>query len=379
MTSEKALQLPKILIDARMLGPRMNGIARYVSLLARGLRELSGTRELSYRPVFLVDPALGPSPESLGGFETVACAAEFLSPREWISIPHSIRQSGARLYHSTSFASLPRCPVPWIQTVHDLNHLTYGGWKERLYYRTLLRRSVRGARALVAVSEFSRNELQQWLELAPGRVRLARNVLDPSFLLPIDESAREKLLARLGLKRGAFFLCLSPHKPHKNLTRLLGAYAMARSETAPREFWPLVITAGTLPGDGVPEGVIRSGPLPDEEARILLASAGALVFPSLYEGFGLPPLEAAALGVPVLVSRIPAHLEALQSLRPEEAVWLAPTDVRAWANAMKRAEQGVFSKASASSRTRLAEDFHYLRLAREMDQIYRDVLDRLQS
>src|SRR5690606_38004513 len=137
------------------VGEALHGIARYVTLLARGLSQLEG--ELPYEPVFLTH---GQRFEAgFHGFETWPHAVPFLDPREQVSLPIALKRGRADFYHSTSFSSLLWSPVPWLVTIHDLNHLEWGGLKERIYYGTLLKRFARGARQLMTVSEFSRREL----------------------------------------------------------------------------------------------------------------------------------------------------------------------------------------------------------------------------
>jgi glycosyltransferase involved in cell wall biosynthesis len=99
------------------------------------------------------------------------------------------------------------------------------------------------------------------------------------------------------------------------------------------------------------------------------------VFPSLYEGFGLPPVEAACLGVPLLVSRIPPHREALADLVQGEVLWVEPRDAQAWSKAMDRAARGEVLGASIESRSALMRRFSILSQGAHMDRIYRRVLN----
>jgi glycosyltransferase involved in cell wall biosynthesis len=105
-----------------------------------------------------------------------------------------------------------------------------------------------------------------------------------------------------------------------------------------------------------------------------LQGAGAVVFPSLYEGFGLPPIEAAASGIPLLVSKIPPHEEALRDLQAGEAIWLDPQDTDSWAQAMKNAVHGQVQPAGSVSRQRLLSRYSVSKMGSDMDLIYKNVL-----
>jgi glycosyltransferase involved in cell wall biosynthesis len=337
---------PRVVIDARMVGPVLHGLGRYVSLMVRGLARLG---PLPYQPLVLGTAGLG--------FERRETRSPFLHPGELLEIPRLLRREGAALYHSPTFSSLPGAlmPCPWIVTVHDLIHLRYGGLARKAYYRGLLRPFARGARALLTVSGASKRELDAWAGV-PSEV--VTNALDPSF---VSTSARAS---------GNYFFCLSNPKPHKNVGLLVEAYSAFRAQAGPGA--PELVLS-LAPPRPVP-GVRGTGELPEAEASALVAGARAVFFPSLEEGFGLPPLEAAAIGVPIYVSAIPPHREVLSDLAPAEAGWVEPRDFHGWVNAFHRAMRGEVPGASAASRARLAERFSVERLARHMDRIYRRVL-----
>src|SRR5689334_15606368 len=110
--------LPKVVIDARMVGPIPHGIARYVTELAKGLKKLNDTVPLPYHPVFLTHGSeAGPEIQS---FETLSTQISFLNWREIIEIPVLLKKVRAGAYHSPSFSSLWSCPCPSVITVHDL-------------------------------------------------------------------------------------------------------------------------------------------------------------------------------------------------------------------------------------------------------------------
>ncbi len=362
--------VPRIAVDARMVGPALHGIARYVTHMVRGLAQIKAERDLPYELVFLVQPGMESSPH-FQGFETFTMETPFLALSEQRAIPAALRALRADLYHSPSFASLISCPCPWVITVMDLNHLQYGGFKEKLYYRILLKRFARRAQALITISEFAKAEIVDWLGHRGRKdIDLVFPAIEPTLLdRPSDAELREGL-ERLGLKPGGYFLSLSNPKPHKNITLLVEAFQAFRAQGGSADL-PLVLS---MKEHGDRPGVRALGPIPEREVRLLLAGARALFFPSLYEGFGLPPAEAALAGVRVAASDIPAHREALQDVAPHEVLWVAPRDYHGWVQAFHRAAREEFSPPSAATAQRIVQRFSVERLAETMDQIYRRVL-----
>jgi glycosyltransferase involved in cell wall biosynthesis len=184
---------------------------------------------------------------------------------------------------------LPRVPAPYIVTLHDTQHLDLPrlfSRGERLFRALAYRRSARGARAVIVPSEFVRGRAVSLLGLDPARVRAIHWGID------LDE------LSPGAVQREPFLLYPARPWPHKNHARLYEAFALLRRG---RPELRLVLTGH---GDfgRVPDGVEVRGLVSRAELVDLYRRAAALVFPSLYEGFGQPPLEAMACGCPVAVS-----------------------------------------------------------------------------
>jgi alpha-1,3-rhamnosyl/mannosyltransferase len=362
-------KLSRVLIDARMVRRTPHGIARYVSRLAEGLLALRDRGALAYEPAFLVAPDC--AEPVFARFATLEARTPIHDPRELFELPGLVRKSGAALYHSPSYSSVVACPCPWLVTVHDLNHLHYGGLAQKAYYYGVLRPFARGARRLLTVSRFSRDELATWTGLPAARIGVVHNALEAELAEPVPSAESAPVLARFGLTPGRYFLALSNPKPHKNLPLLLEAYR-ALGDGA----WPLVLSVREKFA-----GALSTGPLTDREARVLLRSAGALVFPSLYEGFGLPPVESLVAGVPAVVSDIPPHREAVEGVfanAGEEGsmLWVDPRDRAAWTAALRAAPVSL-RRPGPEVAARLLERYSTARLASEMDRIYRDVLKEI--
>jgi glycosyltransferase involved in cell wall biosynthesis len=176
-----------------------------------------------------------------------------------------------------------------VVTLHDVQHLDLPAMfprSERRFRSVAWHRSARGAQRVIVMSEFVRERAVETLGLDPERLRVIPLGLDHDELRPGTG------------EREPFLFYPARRWPHKNHERLFEAFALLRAE---RPELRLVLTGGGDFSD-VPEGVEARGHVPRAEVVSLLQRASALVFPSLYEGFGLPPLEAMACGCPVASS-----------------------------------------------------------------------------
>jgi len=187
----------------------------------------------------------------------------------------------------------PGSATPAAVTVHDLQHELYPQFFSRAelaYRRVLYHQSVRSSRIVIAISEHARETLLARYELDPSRVVAIPLGIDHERLRPAEDPE----------PREPFLLYPANPWPHKNHARLYEAFALLRGE---RPELGLVLTGAGHDPAALPEGVESRGRVPYAELVRLYRTASALVFPSLYEGFGLPPLEAMACGCPVAVSR----------------------------------------------------------------------------
>lgn len=197
----------------------------------------------------------------------------------------------------------------------------------RAWYRLLLPRLARRARAVLTISEYSRTQLERFGVVPPDKAQVVLNGADHILRIAPDADT----LSRHGLTPGGYLLALGNLSPHKNLARLMRA-AAARPAGQP----PLVIAGGGNPrvfvdaGLRPPPGVRLLGRVSDGELRALYTHASAFVFPSLTEGFGLPPLEAMLCGCPTVVSRAGA----IPEVCGDASRYVDPTDEAGWTRAM---------------------------------------------
>ncbi|MBI5498395.1 MAG: glycosyltransferase family 4 protein [Deltaproteobacteria bacterium] len=304
-----------LVMDARMVGPRLHGIARHVVGLARAL-----VRHVpEWRPTLLLGPD---APASLRDeFTHVAVAAGFLDPVEAVAVPAAVAQLGPRLFHAPSFSVSPLLTAPFVVTLHDAIHLQRPqdyGLKQRAYYLGLVRPATRRARLVLTVSQDARSAIFEHLRVPLERIRVVPNGVEPA-LLALEQVPRT----------GAVLVVTGP-KPHKNLVTLLHAVSHAPQLRLDVAGTPLEGSEQLARALGLADRVRFLGPV-DEGAMVdLLQRARVVAVPSTLEGFGLPVLEGMAVGAPVVCSDIPVFHEVAGGV----ARYVPPLDAVAWARAL---------------------------------------------
>lgn len=293
------------------------------------------------RPPFLVVPPGFVAP-AIAGLELVH--ADLRGLRRWRIAPRLVRELGAGLWHAPIAALPPRCPCPMVATVHDLpwrapvRLVEPGvGWRHRLALRLAMRTATR----VLVPSRSTATDLGD-----ASHVRVVPHGIEtPSA--PAPESALV----------GAF-LAIGDERARKNLDRLRAAHTMAR--TMDQELPDLRVIGP------------RSGWVAEAEKLRLLRSARALVHVSLFEGFGLPVLEAMAHGVPVVASR---H-RALPELAGDAALYVDPLDVPAIAQALVRVHRDTEERTRlCAAGPRRAREFTPERSAELWRRVHAEALD----
>jgi glycosyltransferase involved in cell wall biosynthesis len=269
----------------------VGGSETYVRELLRGLGRV-GSRE--YR--VLLPPVAPDAAEGLPSEVAADYRAARTPPQRLLAMTLAMLRPprfAADVVHYPLTLQIPRVAAPTVVTLHDLQHLDLPAMfprAERLFRRLVWHPSIRRADRVIVISEFVRDRAVALLGLDPARIRVVPQGLDHGRLAPGDGG------------REPFLLYPARRWPHKNHERLFEAFALVRRE---RPDLRLVLTGG---GDfsSLPDGVEARGHVPWDEVIASMRRASALVFPSLYEGFGLPPLEAMACGCPVACSNAAA-------------------------------------------------------------------------
>jgi glycosyltransferase involved in cell wall biosynthesis len=248
----------------------------------------------------------------------------------------------------------PGVDAPTVVTLHDVQHRDlpeFFGPARRSFRRLAYDRAARSAQAVIVTSEFVRDRAREALGLNGDRIHVVPHAIDHTVFRPGNEE-REPIV-------------LYPARawPHKNHARLFQAFSSLR-ETRPQ--LRLLLTGGGLERlDPLPEGVENLGEVPASQLASIYRRAACLAYPSLYEGFGLPPLEAMACGCPVAAS----NAGAIPEVCGDAAVLFDPTDVEAIAAAMLEAD----GRRDELREKGLARAAHYTweETARRHEDVYR--------
>jgi glycosyltransferase involved in cell wall biosynthesis len=285
--------VPTVAIPLLTLVPgRLGGSETYVRELLRALRRVGTNDYRVVLPSIAADRSEG-LPSELATEYRAATSTPGRLLAMGLATAHSgplrERLSDADVVHFPLTIELPRTALPTVVTLHDVQHLDLAAMfprAERAFRSVYWDRSLRRAARVIAISGFARDRAVALLGLDPNRVRVVPLGLD-----------HERLRPGIG-DREQFLLYPARRWKHKNHERLFDAFVHIRRE---RPDVRLVLTGG---GDfrALPDGVEWRGHVGPDELVTLLQRASALVFPSLYEGFGLPPLEAMACGCPVACS-----------------------------------------------------------------------------
>ncbi|HMF13369.1 MAG TPA: glycosyltransferase family 1 protein [Gemmataceae bacterium] len=352
----------RVLVNGLAAAGPMTGIGHYTTQLLRCLRQQADAEEIYSFPDRWLCRARSlwahlRSRLERGSSPPVAAPANSAAPRKagWRGrAMRSLRASGQwlltrnfraasrggryDLYHEPNYIPLPS-DLPTVATVHDLSVLLHPEWHpaDRVaHFERFFRRGIRQCVHFLAISEFARQEIIRTLHLRPEQVTRTYMGIRPG-LKPLPEQQVQQALQRLGLPP-RYLLYVGTIEPRKNIATLLHAYRGLDARI--RQDYPLVLVGNWgwnaadvahLLDAGGASGVIHLGYVPESDLAALYNGARALVFPSLYEGFGLPPVEMLACGGAVLASTAGAVAETVG----QRAHLIESLDTDGWREAMR--------------------------------------------
>lgn len=297
--------------------------------------------------------------------------------------PLALRRDSIDLLHALAFAGPISISIPWVVTVYDLSFVRYPqsfNTANRLYLNWAVRHSLQRADRVIAISESTKRDLVAFFGAAPEHISVVYCGLDPVFAVDYDRAEIDHLRARRHLPEH-FILFVGTIEPRKNVVRLIRAFARAkRTARLPHALvlvgargWKYAEVDAVIEQEGLMNDVIFAGYVPQDELPIWYRAADLFVYPSLFEGFGLPPLEAMASGTPVVTSRA----SSLPEVVGDAAILVAPEDETELADAITRgvSDRTLRDELRTRGQTRVT-NFSWKRAAHETIQIYQTVLSR---
>ncbi|MCE5310769.1 MAG: glycosyltransferase family 4 protein [Acidobacteriales bacterium] len=314
-----------VAFDARHV--RDFGIGTYIRNLLRAL----GNLDHENRYTITVHPGDVKEFDGLpANFKLATYARSDLDLRDLAAFPLFVRQFQPDLYHMPLNRVPYWMPKPYVVTVHDMSVLLFeqvSSWRQSLRHY-LFRRGLLRADKVIAVSEATRRDVEHYLNIPASRIRRIYNAPDPRFAAhpnPADARAagpgsadheRRRILERYQISY-PYLLYTGTIRPQKNIPRMVEAFAVLRGDLENHPVYHdlrlIIIGDEVTRNPTVRQAVNKThmeqavrflGFVPFDTLRVFYESAAAFVFPSLYEGFGLPPLEAMASGTPVVTSNV---------------------------------------------------------------------------
>jgi glycosyltransferase involved in cell wall biosynthesis len=301
----------RIAIDARKL--RDFGIGTYIRNILTELSRLD--RENEY--VVLCRPDDVEAGDILGrNFRMVPEPAPTYSVSEQIRIPMALAREAVHLLHEPHYVLPPLVRCRSVVTIHDCIHLMFPQYLPsklaHVYAKGSMWSAARKANRILTVSEASKRDILRFFDVPPDKVAVIHNAIDERFLAPADPQRMDLVRQRYQLDH-PFVLYVGNIKPHKNIERLIDAFGRARSRGLPDDVKLVIIGDEISKYPALRQSVHKHkldkhvrflGFQPMETLAAFYRLARVFVFPSLYEGFGLPPLEAMACGTPVVTSNV---------------------------------------------------------------------------
>lgn len=310
-------------------------------------------------------------------------------PERWtvwwdqVTLPRALKRGGADVFYSPYIKVPLLTSVPVVSTIHDLSFFVDDRYNDRPIdlwlnppFRLFCLLVVRRAAAVLVDSHTSARDVQRLLGAHRDKLCVIPLASSPAFCPHGNPMADVEVCTRYGLKKG-YVLYVGGFKPHKNVPNLIRAYAALPK--ALRALYPLILVGGPLPKDL--DDQIRTseawndiksvGLVTDDDLPALYRGAAVFAFPSYYEGFGLPVLEAMACAIPVVCSNTPALLE----LADDAALLRNPDDPAAWAVALRELlEDPVRRQMLASRGTKRAAQYSSVRMTEAIFTVLDEVV-----
>ena len=363
----------RIAIDARMISSdSMHGIARYVYELLKCLQ--TRAQDLHFSVLVNEQSPLTeltwPSHMTL-----VPTRGSWMSLTQQWELPRLLKQLNIDLFHAPSFMAPLVCPCRLVMTIHDLNHLVLPQFYtpfHQFYYQVFVRSCIKRSDYILTVSQFSKEEIVRNLEIDEAKVSVTYNGVSELYQ-PVTDQEHLAYIRDIYELPERFIFCLSNNKPHKNVHQLVRAYCYANIDI------PLVLACPVdrsliriAENYGKKHLVYFAKFIEEDHLPSVYSMTHLFVYPSTYEGFGLPPLEALSCGAPVVVARS----SSLPEVVGDHAIFANPFDYQDIAAALETGvyNEGIREELKAGGRSH-AKKFSWETMTDQTVDIYRKCLD----
>jgi glycosyltransferase involved in cell wall biosynthesis len=313
-----------ILIDAHMVGEHETGNETYIANLLKGLRSIDHPHRIVVAAAH--DEPLFEELRADARFAIIPVSAAPVRRLLW-DLPRAVRQNRIDLLHATYMAP-PLCACPVVLSVHDVSFASHPEWfsgRDLAVLRLGVRSSIRRAVRVITISNHAKEEIIRFFRIPPERIVVTYLAADPFFCADAPRCSSD------GSADKASVLIVGNLQPRKNLVRFIEAFARAHATLTPppqlmicgKVQWQESEVYAAIESAGIESAVTFTGYVDNERLRSLYRTATVFAYPSLYEGFGLPILEAMACGAPVLTSNVAS----IPEVAGDAAVLMDPYDV----------------------------------------------------
>jgi glycosyltransferase involved in cell wall biosynthesis len=363
----------RIAIDVNPMFLTRSGVGNYTYHLVRQLVRVDQENEYYLYNTATREKELDDL--KLGGNARVICFPRMLSP--WRA-----RKDRIVIYHGVSYQLWARGKVGSVVTVHDLALAKFPGFSKRLlgeqWSRYKAMRTLQRATRVIAVSRNTANDISNFYQIPPEKIRVIYNGVGEEFFSTPPTDSLKSVRDQYAIPPGDYILYVGGSDPRKNLGRLFEAFSILLKKIKPLT---LVLTGGLgrrekeihqrISELGLERHVVLTGHLPVRDLHPLYSGARLFAYPSLYEGFGIPVLEAMACGVPVVTS----NTSSLPEVAGDAAYLIDPYDVRSMASAMEKVLQNENLAASLQAKgLERVKAFSWERAARQTLEVYKECL-----
>jgi glycosyltransferase involved in cell wall biosynthesis len=371
----------RIAIDAHSVGNKLGGNESYATNLIEALAEIDNVNQ--YKIFVTTREARDRFSDRWPNFQVRATLPHTPFIRIPLTLSAELRRNRVDVLH-VQFTAPPFSPCPVVVSIHDLSfeHLpqTFKR-RSRMQLRMTVRRSARNAAQVIALSEHARMDLINTYDLLPEKVNVVPLAAPAAFAPVRDDNELQRVRQTYGID-GDYILSVGSIQPRKNLRRLIEAYSVLRHAQPECKLPQLVLvgknawlydeTLRALKDTDVGASILLTGYVPESDLPALYSGALCFIYPSYYEGFGLPPLEAMKCGAPVIVG----NRTSLPEVVGDAALMIDPFDVNAIAGAIqKMITDSEFRSELRVKGLERAKEFDWKETARQTLAVYRKAFE----